>query len=243
MVKPNDSMASGRELSPEMDRLHHRFNSDDWDDIYVIGDVHGCREALGRLLDTLEPSADDLVVFVGDLIRKGPDSKGVVDLVQARSNVYSVRGNNEQKVIDGRASVDSLTASDRAYIESLPAVLSWDDVVVVHGGIDHRKPLAEHTLSDLLNTRSLAASGGYQRPYWFEKRTRKPQVFFGHTVLSEAFATPAAVGLDTGCVYGGQLSAYDWKSETFVSVDPAETYRERSSDSIVDPRPVAPLTE
>lgn len=242
MVKPNDSMVSGRELSPEMDRLHHRFNSDDWDDIYVIGDVHGCREALGRLLDTLEPSADDLVVFVGDLIRKGPDSKGVVDLVQARSNVYSVRGNNEQKVIDGRASVDSLTASDRAYLESLPAVLSWDDVVVVHGGIDHRKPLAEHTLSDLLNTRSLAASGGYQRPYWFETRREAPRVFFGHTVLAEPFDSEYAVGLDTGCVYGGQLTAYDYRAGELRGVNPSETHVSRSADSIVQPRPATSET-
>lgn len=221
---------------------HKRIDSTVWADIYVVGDVHGCRATLERLLDTLEPSPEDLVVFVGDLLRKGPDSSGTLDLLRERPNLRAVRGNNEQKLVDGRASLDSLTDEDLAYLDSLPVVLSWDDVLVVHGGIDHRKPLAEHTAGELLNARSLAPEGGYERPYWFETRGERPRVFFGHTVLAEPLVSRYAVGLDTGCVYGGQLTAYDYRAETVHSVDPPETYRSRSPESIVDPEPKRPET-
>ena len=223
-------------LDTALDAGHRRLDGDDWDDIYVVGDVHGCRATLERLLDSLDPDRNDLVVFVGDLVRKGPDSGGVLDIVRSRPNLLTVRGNNEQKLVDGRKSVDSLTDDDLAYLESLPAVISWDDAAVVHGGIDHRKPLVEHTLAELLNTRSLAPEGGYERPFWFETRRESPRVFFGHTVLAEPFESDHAVGLDTGCVYGGRLTAYDYRDSVFRSVEPPETYRSRSDDNIVEPR-------
>lgn len=229
-------MPSELTLSAEIDAPQEHLDSTEWNDIYVIGDVHGCRETLERLLETIAPGSDDLVVFVGDLVRKGPDSKGVLDLVRARPNFYTVRGNNEQKLIDGRKSIDSLTDSDLEYIDSLPVIISWDDVAVVHGGIDHRKAVVEHTLMELLNNRSLVPDGSYERPYWFETRREFPRVFFGHTVLAEPFDTEHAVGLDTGCVYGGQLTAYDYRTGETIAVDPPETHVPRSADNIVKPR-------
>ena len=229
-------MESAPTLSPAIDASHRRIDSTQWDDIYVVGDVHGCRGTLERLLDELSPSPDDLVVFVGDLVRKGPDSKGVLDVVRDRPNLVSVRGNNEQKLLDGRKEIDALTEADRRYLESMPVAVSWDDALVVHGGIDHRKPVAEHTLTELLNNRSLTPDGSYDRPYWFETRRESPTVFFGHTVLAEPFVTDYAVGLDTGCVYGGQLTAYDYRSDELAAVEPPETYVSRSADSIVEPR-------
>jgi serine/threonine protein phosphatase 1 len=229
-------MVSTPTLNPTIDAQHTRIDSSQWATIYVVGDVHGCRGTLERLLSELDPADDELVVFVGDLVRKGPDSKGVVDLVREHDNLLSVRGNNEQKLIDGRKSIDALTDADLAFIESLPAVISWDDAMVVHGGVDHRKPLVEHDLTELLNNRSLVPDGSYDRPYWFETRREAPRVFFGHTVLSEPLVSDWAVGLDTGCVYGGQLTAYDTAADELITVDPPRTYEDRSADSIVDPR-------
>jgi len=221
------------------DAPQHRIDSDEWADICVVGDVHGCRATLERLVASLDPGQDDLLIFVGDLIRKGPDSKGALDVVRRRPNFRAVRGNNEQKVLDERASLPELTDDDVAYIDSLPVSIAWDDVVVVHGGIDHRKPLAQHTTGELLTMRSLAPGGKYERPFWFETRRQTPRVFFGHTVLSEPFESDYAVGLDTGCVYGGRLTAYDYRASGFVAVDPPETYRPRADDSIVEPQPPA----
>lgn len=233
-------MTTNLTLNSAIDPSHEHIDSAEWDDIYVVGDVHGCREVLEQLLARLDPAPNDLVVFVGDLVRKGPDSKGVLDLVRAHPNFRSVRGNNEQKLIDGRKSIETLTDDDLAYLESLPLIISWDDVAVVHGGIDHRKPFDEHTLTELLNNRSLVPDGSYERPFWFEARPESPRVFFGHTVLSEPFVSEHAVGLDTGCVYGGQLTAYDYRADELIAVDPPETYVSRSSDSIVEPTTLDP---
>jgi serine/threonine protein phosphatase 1 len=215
---------------------HERIDADRYDDIYVVGDVHGCRRTFERLLDRLALGPDDLVVTVGDLVRKGPDSTGALDIARVQQNVVSVRGNNEQHLVSGRKSHPDHDAEDIAFMESLPLAISFDDALVVHGGIDHRKPLAAHDREDLLNMRSLAEFGGYERPLWFETREERPRVFFGHTPLSEPFASPHAVGLDTGCVYGGQLTAYDYRRDRFISVDPPTTYEQRSSDDIVTPR-------
>lgn len=207
-----------------------------WGDVWIVGDVHGCLDALERLLDAIGPAEDDLLVFVGDLVRKGPDSDGVCQLVRQQSNLRSVRGNNEQKILDGRASCD-LSDRSTAYLESLPVGIAIGSDLVVHGGIDHRKPAGEHTATDLLTLRSLADEGGYARPYWFERRRTGRRVFFGHTVLSEPFVSPWAVGLDTGCVYGGSLTAVHRATGEIVAVEPDGVHQERSADSIVDPRP------
>ena len=47
---------------------------------FIIGDVHGMAEELDALLTKLGPTAEDTVVFVGDLVDKGPDSIGAVQL-------------------------------------------------------------------------------------------------------------------------------------------------------------------
>lgn len=225
------------QLGDRLREHHRRIDADEWNDIYVVGDVHGCFSSLEALLDELSVGPQDLVVFVGDLVRKGPRSREVLEFVMDRPNACTVRGNNEQKLLDGDAELPELGSEHLSYLESLPVVLSWDDVAVVHGGIDHRKPLSEHTVTELLNMRSLAPEGGYNRPYWFETRRKRPRVFFGHTVLSEPYETPWAVGLDTGCVHGRQLTAYDYRASCFVTLSGTTTHRERSSDSIVTSPP------
>lgn len=216
---------------------HRRLDATQWKNIYVVGDVHGCVDALDRLLERIDPDQSTLLVFVGDLVRKGPDSAGVVRRVREMDNALSVRGNNEAKLIRGEKSLPELSSADMKYLESLPTAISWDESLVVHGGVDHRKPISEHTVNELLTMRSLDAEGGYTRPYWFEQRCERPRVFFGHTVLEKSFETDTAVGLDTGCVYGGTLTAYDCRRSRFVSVELETTHVARSSDSIVRPRP------
>ena len=199
----------------------------------MVRDVHGCREELGTLVERLSVGPDDLVVFVGDLVRKGPDSRDVLEFVMERPNMCTVRGNNEQKLIDGDAELPTLGPEHLEYIESMPVIISWDDVAVIHGGIDHRKPLAEHSVDELLTMRSLVEEGGYNRPFWFETRRNSPRVFFGHAVLSEPLETESPIGLDTGCVHGRQLTVYDYRASRFVTLSPDTTYKNRSPDSIV----------
>ncbi|WP_267640536.1 metallophosphoesterase family protein [Haloarchaeobius amylolyticus] len=214
-------------------RQHRRVDTEGRD-VYVVGDVHGCLQPLEELLDTLGVDEDDLVVFVGDLVTRGPDSAGVVDLVRNSPNMLSVRGNNEQKVVDGAVDLPALSGRQRQWLASLPVALSWEDVLVVHGGIDPRKPLASHVPEDLLNVGSLTDSG-YGRPYWWEFYHGPFRVFFGHRVFAAPFVSEHAVGLDTGCVYGNQLSGFDCQTGEAVSVPAPEAYRERDPDDYIDP--------
>ena len=222
---------------------HRRLDVDDWADVYVVGDVHGCRRELDALLDRLGVTDEDLVVFVGDLVRKGPDNRGVVDRVREAPNFVSVRGNNEEKLLRGETSLDDLTDEDLAWMASLPVAVSWEGALVVHGGVDPRKPLDAHSVDDLQNTRSLAPEGGYERPFWFEEYPGPETVLFGHTPLAAPADHDNAVGLDTGCVYGGSLTAYDWHRERFMRVDLDRTVQERADSKFVHPHetPSVPL--
>ncbi|MFB6108256.1 MAG: metallophosphoesterase [Haloplanus sp.] len=214
---------------------HRRIDADDWDDIYVVGDVHGCLREFRTLLDRLDPSPTDLVVVVGDLVRKGPSSAGVVDLVRETPNVLSVRGNNEEKLLRGEKSVDGIGDDRLDFLASLPVVIHWDDAMVVHAGVDPRKPLAAHTVDDFENVRELG-DGDYEPPFWYDAYEGPKRVFFGHTPLSDPVVREYAVGLDTGCVYGGELTAYDYRRDAFVTVDPDRTVQERPTEKFVTPR-------
>jgi len=224
-------MATEPEFGAAVEQAHTRIDSAAYDDIYIIGDVHGSRTTLESLLSTLNLGADDLVLFVGDLVRKGPDSPGVIDLVRGDDRLVSVRGNNEAKILRGDKQPEWLRGGDRSYLASLPVVASFDDAIVVHGGIDPTRALSDHTPAELLTMRAPLGSG-YDGPFWYEDYDGPHRVFFGHTVHERPVDREYAVGLDTGCVYGGQLTAYDYRRGRFVTVDPTATHRERSNDEI-----------
>jgi serine/threonine protein phosphatase 1 len=73
----------------------------------AIGDIHGCATALSTLIDFIEPDAEDVIVTLGDHIDRGPDSRGVIeiilDLAKSRQ-IVSLRGNHEIMMLDARDS-------------------------------------------------------------------------------------------------------------------------------------------
>ncbi len=71
--------------------------------LYAVGDIHGESEMLSELLAKLPLAADDRVVFVGDYVDRGPDSKGVVDKLIAFSREHACEvllGNHASMVLD-----------------------------------------------------------------------------------------------------------------------------------------------
>jgi serine/threonine protein phosphatase 1 len=222
------------QFADNVETHHTRFDADRHDAVYVVGDVHGSRETLEALITELGLNDDDLVVFVGDLVRKGPDSPGVVDLVRDDPRLVSVRGNNEQKIVRGDTDPGWLRDGDRAYFESLPVAVSFDDVLVVHGGVDPARPLEAHTVDELLTMRS-PHGDGYDGPFWYDGYDGPYRVCFGHTVHDRPVDRDHAIGLDTGCVYGGTLTAYDYRNDEFITVDPATTHQRRADSKVVTP--------
>jgi serine/threonine protein phosphatase 1 len=64
----------------------------------AIGDVHGHRAALDALLAAVRPAPDDLLVFLGDSVDRGPDTRGVLDRLLALKQTHRcvfLRGNHE----------------------------------------------------------------------------------------------------------------------------------------------------
>lgn len=76
---------------------------------YAVGDVHGCKAQLDRLLARIAKDSEDgpsesHLIFVGDLVDRGPDSAGVIDRLMRRDlpcrNHHFLMGNHEEAMID-----------------------------------------------------------------------------------------------------------------------------------------------
>jgi len=71
----------------------------------AVGDIHGTSAALDALLAAVRPTPDDLLVFLGDYVDRGPDSKGVIDRLIALCQTHRVvclRGNHEVMMVEAR---------------------------------------------------------------------------------------------------------------------------------------------
>lgn len=67
--------------------------------LVFIGDIHGCKRELVALLEKVAYNAEnDHIVAVGDIVNKGPDSRGVIDLLMAH-NASCVRGNHDDRIV------------------------------------------------------------------------------------------------------------------------------------------------
>ena len=106
--------------------------------MFVIGDIHGCRDKLHLLLDTIDPNPDrDQLIFLGDYIDRGEDSRGVLDyLLQLKERYVDtvfLMGNHEKMFVDFLAGVDRALfiynggeSTLRSYVERFDD--AWHDV-------------------------------------------------------------------------------------------------------------------
>lgn len=97
-----------------------------------IGDVHGMLDTLDTLLHDLAPGPGDTLIFLGDLVDKGPDQLGVVRRVgelQARSEftTHLLRGNHEDKHIRYRARLQDRPSVARKMGETSPSLVQFHD--------------------------------------------------------------------------------------------------------------------
>lgn len=97
---------------------------------------------------------------------------------------------------------------------------------VVHGGRTPGREAGESRVEDLIYAARLSRR---RRRFWFEGYTGPKLVLYGHLPDGEPRKSfhegrLVALGLDTGCVYGGKLTAYSPELERFVSVDAHRRY-------------------
>jgi len=224
--------------------------------VIIIGDVHGCVEELDELLSKVQCDRNrDRIVFVGDLVDRGPDPVGVVR--RARElGAECVLGNHEEKhirwhrwehrVATGEAEKNpmqafpedklrlqaALTDDEWTWLERLPLFIRLDARwAVIHGGCIPNVSL-ERQGKNIVRVRYVDLATRKFKPtrpgeiidgtrYWSELWLGPENLVYGHAVhdlekprhdfkrdLSVKGSVPAeCYGIDTGCCFGGRLTA------------------------------------
>ena len=95
-----------RDLSLEAD-LQARI--DDGHRVFVVGDIHGHLATLRALIHRLNLRKQDRLICLGDMIDRGPDSAGVINLIRRDERIVCIKGNHEHMALqsitnDGRVS-------------------------------------------------------------------------------------------------------------------------------------------
>ncbi len=227
--------------------------------IAVIGDIHGCHMELSQLLQELHSEGVTEIYHLGDLVDRGPDSGKVLELVlqhgikgvmgNHESRLLDIRRHRGGiKNPDKKRSSLALDQTPGAweYLESLPRVHVIDDflsesLILVHGGLWPYIPLYAQPFAVLmaqlvdpdkpgavawLNNQK-AKEQGYAP--WWEIYDGQEYVCFGHTVFDKVQIHGRTIGLDTGCVFGGALTALILPDFRYIQVKARETYAKRDS--------------
>jgi hypothetical protein len=218
----------------------------------VVGDVHGCLDELQAVLAACGYASGDRLVLAGDLVMKGPDSQGVVALARAEG-ALAVLGNHDVHALVARAQraageerglkperrqvLATLTDDDWAFLEALPLFVRLGlerpgepETAVVHGGAVPGVPLEAQRREHLLNLRSIKANGEPTKKIdgtpWAALWNGPERLVFGHDAVRGLQQYPMATGLDTGCVYGGALTALVLPERRLVQVEARRAYVE-----------------
>ncbi|MEU7227749.1 polynucleotide kinase-phosphatase [Streptomyces chrestomyceticus] len=207
------------------------------------------RDALGRAVDARHPQGRT-AVFVGDLVDRGPDSPGVLRLVMgmvAAGHALCVPGNHENKLgryLKGRKvrhshglaeTVAQLEGEDEAFrgevaafIEGLVShyVLDGGALVVCHAGLPEKYHgrTSGRVRSFALYGDTTGETDEFGLPVrypWAEEYRGCAAVVYGHTPAPRASWLNNTICLDTGCVFGGRMTALRWPERELVDV-PAE---------------------
>ncbi len=165
--------------------------------VWVIGDIHGYVETLRSLIENLNLGSKDIVICLGDMVDRGPDSAGVVKLFMEKENLYSLKGNHEQMLLmdweetnglgnyshDGFwSSLSPLSREDMieimTFIRFLPTEIILDKFRLVHAGycdMPYAESLEQQTDNERLWSRDI-----FTVNYPFDQERT---VIVGHTII------------------------------------------------------------
>lgn len=240
----------------------------------IIGDVHGCFDELRRLLDQLGYQFDTSeetwrvahpqgrkLVFVGDLVDRGPRTPDVLRLAMAAvngGNGYCVVGNHDLKLVRalrgrqvqishglaesleqlGRES-DAFRAEALKFLDGLVSHYVFDGgrLVVAHAGL--REEMHGRGSGQVREFALYGETTGETDEYglpvrynWAADYRGRAVVVYGHTPTPRAEWFNNTICLDTGCVFGGALTALRYPERALVAEPALKTYYE----------PLRPLT-
>lgn len=194
----------------------------------VIGDVHGDVSKLRALLKVVP---DRKLVFVGDLVNRGPDSRAVMDAVAglvAERRAVLVRGNHEAALLSYWRGQMSFV--DFALMGGLPTLKSYvtearGDVwsAFRHAFPEEHRLLLENAAEEHWVGAALVKHWDAEAETALVMRDGRPSrgrpLVVGHTVIGRAERIGDVVLLDSGCGAGGPLSAFLLPEETFIATE------------------------
>lgn len=244
----------------------------------IVGDVHGCFSELEELLQALgyEPAGHEVsspldhptlyrhpagrkVVFLGDLVDRGPRCLDVLRLAQTmvkEGQALCVPGNHDVKLLrklrgknvqithglaETLAELEALPAKSRAsfeegavrFIDGLVSHFLLDDgkLVVAHAGMkESMQGRASGRIREFAlfgeTTGETDQFGLPVRHDWASEYRGSAMVVYGHTPVPEPEWLNRTINLDTGCVFGGRLTALRYPERELVSVAARQTYAE-----------------
>jgi serine/threonine protein phosphatase 1 len=217
-----------------------RFNVDIFDEnkanerCFAVGDIHGHSAALKallkRLTDEAKLSESDTLIFLGDYVDRGPDDEGVLellkDLTHHRPSTVALLGNH-----DSWRSSGTVGTRMSQWLHSLPHTFRWKNYFFSHAPV-YRIPNARvlkylpthlweglQTFEDAIHSRYdfLNSFEGFEA----EDLLKEEGVIgvCGHIHHPEVKIYPGHyIDVDTGCGFGGQLSAIELPSQRVWSV-------------------------
>lgn len=213
----------------------------------VVGDLHGCYDETVELLDRCQATSSDRIIFVGDIIDRGPKPRECIELVKKHE---SVMGNHElihvnlhnmrsagmfpkchQSIAETAGILDD---ADINWFKSLPKYIEIGDEknsAVVHAGAWNDIPLRDQPVELLSDIRYINPTSGTRRSvfpsrvagdaswrFWSTFWSGPERLIFGHSVLTDPLVTDRAVGIDGGCCFGLELWAYIIPDDKVVRV-------------------------
>ncbi|MGP1462314.1 polynucleotide kinase-phosphatase [Tannerella sp.] len=196
---------------------------------------------------------DRKAVFVGDLVDRGPDSPGVLRLVMSMVHsgvAYCVPGNHDIKLLkylSGKqvqikhgleVTVKQLESESIAFKQSVRQflyglishyVLDKGNLVVAHAGLkEEMQGRASGAIRSFCmygeTTGEIDEFGLPVRYNWAKEYRGKAKVVYGHTPVPDAEWLNRTMDIDTGCVFGGKLTALRYPEEELVSVKAQQVY-------------------
>src|SRR4029077_12402391 len=253
---------------------------DDHGPFDLIGDVHGCHDELIALMDRLGYEERDgvhrhpegrRVIFLGDLVDRGPTTPAVLHTVMAMVEAGSalcVPGNHDIKLmraLQGRPvkvshglaeSLEQLQAEPSefrakviAFIDGLVSHLVLDDggLVVAHAGMaERRQGRASRRVRDFaLYGETTGETDDFGLPVrynWAGDYRGRAMVVYGHTPVAEPEFLNRTINIDTGLFFGGKLTALRYPEKELASVPALQTYYEPAKPFLPAPEMAAPLS-
>jgi serine/threonine protein phosphatase 1 len=214
---------------------------------FVIGDIHGCLYELGYLIETLPLQSGDRLVFLGDYIDRGPESKGVVSYLLSlqRESAYELvflKGNHEDMLLSflglgghhgdvfllngGKPTVESYgvlsTAPAPAEVLSRIPPAHLEFFRQLKRCYVMSPFLCVHAGIDpakRLEEQNETEMLWIRSQFIYRSHPLPYTVLFGHTPQNEVFFNlPYKIGLDTGLVYGNLLTCLETEEKRLYQI-------------------------